>query len=152
MTTFWTDISLMHDVDDLVIARAVAAAMGVRLASVAIVPHGTDAAPEAGRVAEVVVQRQDLRAFGEGGSWPIALAITTASDRPVADLAALRAVAAGIGVPLIANIATDGQDMFRVVFPDGHAPVRLLDDDENPELTADDRRRLARYDQPARAA
>jgi len=152
MTTYWTDIYLMHDVDDLVIANAVAGALGVHPSVVAIVPRGSDAALDAGRVADVVVQRQDLRAYGEGGSWPIELAITTASERPTAGLAGLRAVAAGIGIPLIANIAGDGQDMFRIVFPDGYAPARLLGDDENPDLTADDRRRLARYEHPAQAA
>ncbi len=150
--TYWTDLYLMLDVDDAAITAAVASALAVNPVNVAVAPYGTLEAAAAGRHAKVVVQRQDLRRFGEGGSWPIELSIGMTGDEPDDELGTLRMIASGLGVPFIVNVEGDGQDMFRVIFPDGHAPARLLNDHDEPTLTADDRRRLTQYDHPVAAA
>ena len=152
--TYWTDLYLLHDVDGRAIAGAVASALGVDPVAVAVAPYGTVEAASAGRRpgVTVLVQRQDLRSFGEGPVWPIELSIGLDGEKPDRELDALRAIAKGIDTPLIVSIDGDGQDMFRVVFPDGTALARLIDDDDNPILTDADRRRLARYDRPTSIA
>lgn len=152
--TYWTDLYLLHDADDQAIAGAVASALGVNPVAVAVAPYGTLEAASVGRRpgVTVLIQRQDLRSFGEGPAWPIELSIGLDGEKPDQELDVIRAIAKAIDTPLIASIDGDGQDTFRVVFPNGTAPARLIDDDDNPILTDADRRRLARYDRPAAIA
>jgi hypothetical protein len=148
MMTYWTDLYLMHDVDDLVLAGAVASALGVDRHAVAVAPYGTPEAAAAGSRAgvTVLVQRDDLRRHGHPAGWPHELAIGLDAPAPDPELDAIRAIAKGIGVPLMVNIEEDGQDRFRIVFPNGDAVPRLVDDNDEPMLTEADRRRLAIYD------
>ncbi|MGC4105166.1 MAG: hypothetical protein QM753_02275 [Thermomicrobiales bacterium] len=149
---YWTDLYLLHDVSDAAIVSAVASALRVGPGAVAVGAFGTPLGIDTGPEPTVIVKRQDLRRFGEGGSWPVELSISIDGHAPEHELATLRAIAAGLATPFIVNLTDDGQDMFRLVMPDGYAPARLLNDDDEPELTIDDHQRLARYTQAVHAA
>ena len=145
---YWTDLYLRRDIDDMVIAAAVAAALGESTSAVAIVPYGTPKAKSAGTRPDVaiLIQRQDLRRFGDASEWPYELAIGLRDGEPEDSLAALRTIAHELRRPILTDLPDDGQDMYRIVFPNGDALPRLLDDNDEPMLTEADRRQLAAYD------
>jgi len=149
---YTTDIHLLHDLDDPTIARTVASAFSLPIDTVRVARYGTPEVNDAWARPETraVVAREDRRRFGDTGLWPIHLEITVEGDDPEHELDTLRAIGSGLGVPFVGAIADDDQEIFRLVFPDGHSPGRYLDGEL--ALTDDDRRRLAPYEQPARAA
>ncbi|MGI8485217.1 MAG: hypothetical protein ACR2OU_13260 [Thermomicrobiales bacterium] len=143
----WNNLYLLHDLNDDVIANAVATSFGVPRAQVMV-----DAADSRLPVPAnaILVVRDDFRKHEPDTIFPVALSIFP-PDRlailPEDDAKRLATIARGLDVPFMASIDTDDQDTMRLVMPTGELLERQVED-VDLRFEAGDLDRLASYHVP----
>ncbi|HEU0165584.1 MAG TPA: hypothetical protein VFQ54_11115 [Thermomicrobiales bacterium] len=143
---YWTDLYLHHDASNEQISRAIGDVFRVSPARIAIHPVMSEETDVAWARPDLyaLVQRDDFLETEERDPiFPIKLMVIVRQDNPeIDDHEALVSITRALRQPVLSDNGDDGEDVWRLYWPDGTSTPVALDDDGRFDLKGTDLVRL----------